>query len=122
MKPIACYEPKIDPLRDTCPIRATLDVIHGRWKPSILCELRSGSKRFSELQATLGPITAQTLTVQLRQLEADEIVSRFIHQEIPARVEYSISAYGSTLVEILDKLESWGTNYLKRHNRLVKGK
>jgi DNA-binding HxlR family transcriptional regulator len=62
-------------LRDDCPVKAALDVIRGRWKPSILFELRGGKKRFSELQEAVVGVTAQTLSLQLKQLEADEIVS-----------------------------------------------
>ena len=89
-------------------------MIRGRWKPSILCELRGGTKRFSDLQAALPEITAQVLTVQLRQLEADDIVVRRMYAEIPVRVEYTLSEYGATLSEIMDQLETWGMGYLER--------
>jgi DNA-binding HxlR family transcriptional regulator len=71
MKSLADYEQKFDRLQENCPVRAALDVIRGRWKPSILYELKAGARRFSQLQAALPTITAQALTVQLRQLEAD---------------------------------------------------
>ena len=114
MKPITEYEHKIDRLSDTCPVKAALDVIRGRWKPSILFELRSGKKRFSELQEALPGITAQTLTVQLRQLQADDIVSRTIYPEVPARVEYGLTEFGLTLAPIFEELETWGVTYQKR--------
>lgn len=114
MKSLSEYQPKIDPLRYNCPVRAAVDVIRGRWKPSILFELREKSKRFSDLQCALPAITAQVLTTQLRQLEADEVVERTVYPEVPARVEYSFSPYGRTLSEIMDSLEEWGTEYLKR--------
>ena len=113
MKPLSDYEPKIDHLRDNCPVKAAIDVIRGRWKPSILCELRDGTKRFSDLQSALPEIAAQVLTVQLRQLEADEIVVRKVYAEIPTRVEYTLSEYGATLSRIMDELEVWGTRYLE---------
>lgn len=113
MKPLSDYEQKLDHLRDNCPVKAAIDVIRGRWKPSILCELRDGTKRFSDLQTALPEIAAQVLTVQLRQLEADEIVVRKVYAEIPARVEYTLSEYGATLSGIMDQLEAWGTRYLE---------
>jgi DNA-binding HxlR family transcriptional regulator len=105
MKPLSDYDHKLEPLWDECPVRAALDVIRGRWKPSILFELRDGAKRFSDLQAALPQITAQALTVQLRQLEVDEIVARKVYAEVPVRVEYALSEYGLTLSGVLDQLE-----------------
>ncbi|HEY5792375.1 MAG TPA: helix-turn-helix domain-containing protein [Chthoniobacterales bacterium] len=115
MRPLSNYEQKLDPLRDHCPVRAAIDVIRGRWKPSILRELHEGIKRFSELQAALPGITAQVLTVQLRQLEADGVVARTVHpEEMPVRVEYALSQNGSALSEVMDQLDKWGSAYLER--------
>jgi DNA-binding HxlR family transcriptional regulator len=115
MKAIADYQSKIDRLRDECPVKAALDVIRGRWKPSILCELSNGKKRFSELQEALAGVNAQTLSLQLRQLEADEIISRTVFPEVPARVEYQLTDFGSTLAPIFAELEIWGATYMQRH-------
>ena len=117
MPTISDHGHKLDRLRDDCPVRAAIDVIRGRWKPSILRELRDGTKRFTELRAALPAVTAQTLTLQLRQLEADEIVTRTIFPEIPARVEYELSGYGRTLARVMDELEAWGERYLERQQR-----
>jgi DNA-binding HxlR family transcriptional regulator len=117
MKLLSDYEQKVDALRDNCPVKAAIDVIRGRWKPSILWELNWGAKRFSDLQAALPKITAQVLTVQLRQLEADGVVVRTAYAEIPARVEYSLSEDGRALSAVLDQLEAWGTHYLERQGR-----
>lgn len=114
MKTLSDYEQKIDTLRDGCPVRAAIDVIRGRWKPSILWELHSGTKRFSDLQAALPEVTAQALTVQLRQLEADGVVVRTVFAEVPARVEYALSAHGQELSAVMDQLEKWGVAYLER--------
>lgn len=117
MSRLAKYEPKLDPLRESCPVRAALDVIRGRWKPSILRELKDGRKRFSDVQAALPGISAQALTVQLRQLEADGIVVRTVHAEIPVRVEYALSAHGNSLSAVMDQLETWGARHLERQSR-----
>lgn len=114
MKPLTDYERKIDRLSDTCPVKAALDVIRGRWKASILFELRGGKKRFTELQETMPGVTAQALSVQLRQLEADDIVSRTVYPEVPARVEYELTELGNTLAPIFEDLEAWGAAYQKR--------
>lgn len=92
-------------------------MIRGRWKPSILFELKNDTKRFSDLQAALPGITAQTLTMQLRQLEADGVVVRGVCAEVPLRIEYALSEYGTTLSSVMDQLEQWGEKYLARRNR-----
>lgn len=116
MKSVTDYSQKWDRLRDNCPVRATLDVIRGRWKPSILYQLSTDIKRFSELQAALVGVTAQVLSVQLRQLEADGIVSRTVYPEIPPRVEYTLTELGAKLSEVMEQLDAWGTEYLDRQN------
>ena len=118
MKLPADYTQKIDRLQDNCPVRAALDVVRGRWKPAILFELRTRARRFSELQAALPGITAQTLSLQLRQLEADDIVSRTVYPEVPARVEYALSEFGATLSGMMDQLEAWGATYLARRKKV----
>ncbi len=122
MKSLSDYEQKIDRLRDECPVRAALDVIRGRWKPSILFELKNGTKRFSDLQAALPAISGQALTVQLRQLEADGVISRTVHPEIPVKVEYALSEHGGMLSAVMDQLEAWGIRHLKRATRIRSSK
>ena len=114
MKPPLDYSQNSDFLRENCPVKAAIDVIRGRWKPSILCELHAGVKRFSELQAALPSVSAQILTVQLRQLEADGVIVREIHPEIPPRVEYTLSEHGWQLSAVMDELDRWGRAYLER--------
>ena len=118
MRSLKQYEQKIDGLHERCPVRAALDVIRGRWKPSILFELNTGPRRFSDLQVTLHGITAQALTVQLRQLEADGVVVRSVFaEETPVRVEYSLSDDGRALSGVMDQLELWGAAFLARRAR-----
>ena len=117
MRLLSDYEQKVDALRDSCPVKAAIDVIRGRWKPAILWELNCGTKRFSDLQAALPKIAAQVLTVQLRQLEADGVVVRTVYPEIPPHVEYPLSEDGRDLSAVMDELEAWGTRYLELQAR-----
>jgi DNA-binding HxlR family transcriptional regulator len=105
---------KRDPLRMECAVRTALDVLKGRWKPSLLFELKDGPKRFSELQAALRSVSAQALAAQLRQLERDGVIARMVHADAPVRVEYSITELGSSLSEAMDRLDLWRTAYLER--------
>lgn len=105
------YSQPHDRLRDDCPVKAAIDVIRGRWKPLILFELCGGTKRFCDLQNALPGITAQVLTVQLRQLEADGVIARTVYAEVPARVEYALTGLGRELSEVMEALERWGARY-----------
>jgi DNA-binding HxlR family transcriptional regulator len=98
-----------------CPVNAAIAIIAGKWKPTILCELREGARRFSDLKRDVPGISEKVLTAHLRELEADGIVSRREFREggILA-TEYAYTDYGLTLKPILDALADWGA----RHKRL----
>jgi DNA-binding HxlR family transcriptional regulator len=117
MKTAKDYRQPEDYLRDNCPVKAAIDVIRGRWKPSILCELNAGTKRFSDLQCALPEIAPQVLTVQLRQLEADGVIARTVHPEVPPRVEYALTPMGRDLSRVMEELEAWGNRYLESRGR-----
>jgi DNA-binding HxlR family transcriptional regulator len=117
MKTIHDYSQPYDRLRDNCPVKAAIDVIRGRWKPSLLYELCGGTKRYCDLQCAMPGITAQVLTVQLRQLEADGVVTRTVYPEVPARVEYALTNLGRKLSKVMDELEEWGALYLESQER-----
>ncbi len=89
-------------------IKTTLDVMGGKWKPLILYLLQEKTLRFSELQKQIDGITQKMLTQQLRELEADKIITRKVYPEVPPRVEYSITKHGKSLIPILLTMEKWG--------------
>jgi DNA-binding HxlR family transcriptional regulator len=83
-------------------------VLEGRWKLVILFELfGSNIRRFSELERAIPGISQKMLIQQLRQLEADGVVARIVHPEVPPRVEYHLTEWGQTLCPVLDKLLNW---------------
>lgn len=92
-----------------CPVTNTMRIIGGKWKPMILFHLLSGAKRFNELQRLSGNPSARVLTMQLRELEEDKIVHRKVYDQIPPRVEYSLTARGKSLNSILDMMAKWGS-------------
>ncbi|WP_225767050.1 helix-turn-helix domain-containing protein [Inquilinus sp. Marseille-Q2685] len=97
-----------------CAVEVTLAVMGGKWKPVILYQLLEGPKRFGELRKTVGGATQRSLTLQLRELEADGILHRQVFAEVPPRVEYSLTEYGRTLAPVLDAMKAWGQSFRDR--------
>ena len=91
-----------------CKAELALRVIQGRWKLSILRELIDGVQRFSHLQRALPGVSQKVLTAQLRELEADGVVARTVHPQVPPRVDYALTPLGSELVPVLEGLHAWG--------------
>lgn len=101
-------------LDDQCSVRAALAVIGGKWKPVIARYLILGTKRFGELRKLMPDVSQKMLTQQLRELEHDGIVARKIYQQVPPKVEYSLTAYGRTLRPVLEALCKWGEKHRAR--------
>lgn len=91
-----------------CPVEAALDVIGNKWKGIILYHLLSGTKRFNELKRLIPSVTQRILTLQLRELENDKVISRKVYAEVPPKVEYSLTIWGKDLEPILLSLRDWG--------------
>jgi len=87
-------------------------VLGGKWKIEILYYISLKTRRFGELQRQIGDITQSTLTKQLRELEADGFISRYIYQEIPPKVEYSLTDLGKSFVPVLEHMKQWGEVHL----------
>lgn len=94
-------------------VEATMEAIGGKWKPIILCNLRHGALRTSELKRQIPGISQKMLTQQLRELESIDIVDRHVFNQVPPKVEYSLSDYGMTLSDVLDTLCVWGESHIK---------
>jgi DNA-binding HxlR family transcriptional regulator len=97
-----------------CPIRTTLDVIGGKWKPLILFQLKNGPQRFSALRRSIPDVTPKMLTDRLKELERDGIVHREVYAVVPPKVEYSLTPYGEGLKPILAAMAKWGTRHRLR--------
>ena len=98
-----------------CPVETTLSLIGGKYKALILWRLCGGTLRFSQLQKQI-PATARMLTLQLRELENDGLISRTVYPEVPPRVEYAMTDLGRSLMPILTAMRSWGAEYLRGRN------
>nr|WP_315428591.1 helix-turn-helix domain-containing protein [uncultured Albidiferax sp.] len=89
-------------------VEAIFSLLDGRWKLLILFNLFGGQvQRFSDLEKRIDGISQKMLAQQLRQLEADGIIERTDHGELPPRVDYRMTAWGQALCPALDGLLHW---------------
>jgi DNA-binding HxlR family transcriptional regulator len=89
-------------------IEQALSFVEGRWKLLILFHLFGGNVlRFSDLQRAIPAISEKMLAQQLRRLEADGIVLRTVHNQVPPKVEYRLTEWGQALCPALDALLKW---------------
>ncbi|MDS1142212.1 winged helix-turn-helix transcriptional regulator [Pusillimonas sp. SM2304] len=84
-------------------------LLEGRWKLIILFHLFDGKvQRYSDLEKLIPGISQKMLAQQLRQLEADGIVSRKLYPQVPPKVEYRLTEWGQALCPALDAMLTWG--------------
>lgn len=100
-----------------CGIGPAFDAIGGKWKAVILWELRDGAVRFGELKRRVEGISEKMLIQQLRELEQDKLLVRKMFHEVPPRVEYSLTKWGTSLNKALTGLADWGEGYAKATGR-----
>lgn len=101
-------EPLVPDRDNDCPVTRCLSVIGGKWKPVILFAVDGGVDRFGVLRRAIPGITKQMLTKQLRELEADGILTRTVFAEIPPRVEYALTSRGYGLLPVVAAMRDWG--------------
>ena len=93
----------------------TLSLIQGKHKmPILYCLMEYQPVRFNEMRCYLGKVTDRTLSANLKELEADGLIVRCDYQEVPPRVEYSLTELGESLMVVLDQLCTWGEAHQKR--------
>jgi len=95
-------------VEETCPVARAVSVLDGKWTMLVIRDLLGGTRRFSELRASLAGISPKTLTDRLRDLERHGLVERVCYAEIPPRVEYTLTARGRTLEPVIGALAAWG--------------
>ncbi|MBK1665225.1 MarR family transcriptional regulator [Rhodospirillum rubrum] len=89
-------------------VETVLKLLEGRWKLIILFHLFGGAVlRFSDLERAIPAVSQKMLIQQLRQMEADGIVRRIVHHQVPPKVEYCLTDWGQALCPALDALLSW---------------
>jgi DNA-binding HxlR family transcriptional regulator len=95
-----------------CPVCRTADVVCGKWTLLVIRDLSEGCSRFCELERSLEGISPRTLSLRLRALEEEGIVTRNTFPEVPPRVEYALTEKGKALVPLIDDMRRYGTRWL----------
>lgn len=94
-----------------CRLRDVLDRIGDKWSVLVLHLLGEGPRRYSELQRSIDGISQRMLTLTLRSLERDGLVSRAVTPTSPPRVDYSLTDVGKTLIGEVSQLIRWAENH-----------
>ncbi|MGK9120248.1 winged helix-turn-helix transcriptional regulator [Olivibacter jilunii] len=92
-----------------CGVSITSNYIGGKWKAVVMWYLKENILRYSELKRRMPDITEKMLSIQLRKLEVDGLITRKEYgSKPPLTVEYSLTKFGATLVPVLDAIANWG--------------
>ena len=101
----------------TSEIEITIEILSGKWVVLLLTHLGEEKVvRFNAFRKVFPDITQKMLSQQLKKLEDNKIVKKKIYQEVPPKVEYSLTPEGEKLIPILDAMQEWGQGYLEVFN------
>lgn len=96
----------------TCGVCATAEILCSKWTAIIIRDLAACDSRFCELERSLGGISPRTLSLRLRELEANGIVERRTYAEVPPRVEYALTEKGRALGPVVEAMRTYGESFL----------
>ena len=89
----------------------TKEVLHGKWKSTLLYFIARGVRRPSALQRSIPTATRRVLNLQLNELEAHGLLSKVIFPQLPPKVEYSLTSLGRSILPVIDSMEQWGNDH-----------
>lgn len=112
------YERKI-PLSLNCGLDLIGEVLYGKWKIRLLWFIHEGYKRPSELQRKIPDASRRVLNIQLKELEAHELITKTIYPVVPPKVEYNLTEFGETLIPVISVLGQWGDEHQDRLRHLI---
>lgn len=103
-----------------CTVSLAMDLVGGKWKAVILYHLKEGEKRYSALRKEMPDITEMTLSLQLKQLEKDGLISRNVFGEKPPiKVTYQLTDFGQTFRPVLEALVHWGNTIVEEKGAFI---
>lgn len=112
------YERKIVPNLN-CGLDLVGEILYGKWKMRLLWFINEGYKRPSELQRKIPDASRRVLTIQLKELEEHELVTRKIYPVVPPKVEYRLTEFGESLIPVIDVLGRWGDDNGERLRTVI---
>ena len=104
-----------------CPSRVLLDRISDKWVTLVLCALADGPLRFSELSRQLAGVSQKMLTQTLRTLERDGLVTREVTPSVPVRVDYELTALGTSLLAPIASIKAWAEQHVPQVQQAREG-
>jgi len=107
------------PLNLNCGLDLLGEVLYGKWKIRLLWFINEGHKRPSELQRKIPDASRRVLNIQLKELEAHELISKVVYPVVPPKVEYSLTEFGKTLLPVIADLGKWGDANQERLRKLI---
>ena len=102
---------KTEKMQKTCTLKDVLDVIGGKWSMPIIYNLSKGKMRFKEIERTIKGINTRMLVKELKNLEANGIITREVFATVPPTVEYTLTTKGDKLLPSSKSLHQWGLEY-----------
>ncbi len=102
---------KIKVSEKTCSLRDVLDIIGGKWSMPIIYILSKGKMRFKELERSVEGINTRMLVKELKNMEANGIVTREVFPTVPPTVEYTLTHKGEKLLPSIISLHKWGQEF-----------
>ncbi len=106
----------------SCTTSIAMELIGGKWKSVILVYLTDGKKRYHELRKLIATITERTLSLQLKQLEKDGLISRKVYtKKPPLKVEYELTPFGESLAPVLIAIAKWGMTVASEKGEFIEG-
>ncbi|HSX96016.1 MAG TPA: helix-turn-helix domain-containing protein [Streptomyces sp.] len=97
---------------DVCDVREVLDLMADKWSLYVVSNLSEGPRRFNELKRAVHGVSQRMLTVTLRRLERDGILTRTVHEVMPLHVTYQLTPLGTGLLHAAGPLITWSTGHL----------
>ncbi len=111
---------RVDDKLYPCTVSLAMDLIGGKWKAVILYHLKDGEKRYNELRKEMPGVTERTLSLQLKQLEEDKLLSRKVYgDKPPVKVIYSLTNFGKSCTPLLDAILIWGNQIATQKGSFV---
>lgn len=107
------------PLNLNCGLDLIGEVLYGKWKIRLLWFINQGHQRPSELQRKIPDASRRVLTMQLKELEAHELITKEVYPVVPPKVEYSLTDFGLTLIPIISMLGNWGDKNEERLRHVI---